>query len=502
MDLKKYIYGHCVHPVKVKIHDAYSKSYVVREVPCGKCLHCKNTRINEWCTRLIAQRKYSKYCYYVSLDYAPIKITDSVGLQIARETAACYHDINKNHTFGMHPLVLCKNHLQDFYKRLRKQTGVKLQYFACGEYGMHANGHGYGRPHFHNIIFCNDPISEESFNNAWTIDGYKIGRVDFQDMTPFGLGDLNNVKVFKYVCKYLQKSDFEFESLSTIAFHRTYFKSINLVIKEKRELFGSPTFDESQELSWREYTKLYAPFVVCSKRPSIGAAYLADNMERFKEQDFRLFGLPKICSTFPRYYIRRAKESSIDFRALGSVTQCPVSPSRMGFISEILSQIYSFDHDIDNWTKESSNTKRIYKEKGGQGLCVKLPDWYESISCNDLSFYDATNRFMYRFNGYDYSVWAKLKDTYALIDCMSIEDVLHEVSPSWDRFHNTWLKPAHNMRILREKDLNDTILSIYKPTYDKTAYDLFYEEVFARYRSELDSIYKTKLLMQNSKQTL
>ena len=105
MDIKKYIYSHCVSPVKVKIWDSYSNSYVVRLLPCGKCLHCRNTHINEWCTRLVAQKKYSKYCYYVSLDYAPFSLSDPNAYKLASETAACYHNINKNGKFGMHPLV-------------------------------------------------------------------------------------------------------------------------------------------------------------------------------------------------------------------------------------------------------------------------------------------------------------------------------------------------------------------------------------------------------------
>lgn len=228
MDLKKYIYSHCVSPVRTKVWDSYSQSFIYRELPCGKCLHCRNTHINEWCTRLIAQRKYSKYCYYVSLDYAPFTLSDPTSRSLAAETAAVYHNINKFGKYGMHPLVLCKNHLQDFYKRLRK-LGVKCQYFACGEYGTHANGRGFGRPHFHNIIFSNFPISQDIFDKAWTINNYKIGRVDFVDMSNLALGDTNSLKIYKYVCKYLQKADFDFEKLATIDFHRTYFKSLAVV---------------------------------------------------------------------------------------------------------------------------------------------------------------------------------------------------------------------------------------------------------------------------------
>ena len=312
MDIKKYIYGHCVQPVKVRVYDAYSQSYVYRLLPCGKCLHCRNTHINEWCTRLFAQRKYSKFCYYVSLDYAPFDITKPVAKKLAAETAACYHNINKYKHFGMHPLLLCKNHLQDFYKRLRKNTGLKIQYFACGEYGTHANGRGYGRPHFHNIVFSDCPISCEDFEKSWSIDGYRIGRVDYVDMNSIIYEDsTESLKIFKYVCKYLQKSDFDFDKLATIDYHRAYFKSLSLIIKQNNLFETEFSTDSNLEtgFTWKDYTTLYSPFIVCSRRPAIGSAYLAEHLERFERADFRLFGLPLEGLAFPRYYLRKAKES-------------------------------------------------------------------------------------------------------------------------------------------------------------------------------------------------
>jgi len=44
-----------------------------------------------------------------------------------------------------------KTELQKFIKRLRKNTGKELRYFACGEYGD-----SKGRPHYHAIIFGYD----------------------------------------------------------------------------------------------------------------------------------------------------------------------------------------------------------------------------------------------------------------------------------------------------------------------------------------------------------
>lgn len=512
MDIKKYIYGHCVNPQNIEVFDAYSGRYIRRQVPCGKCLHCTNTHVNEWCTRLFAQRKYSKYCYYVSLDYAPFTLSDPVSHRLAVETAACYHNINKYHHYGMHPLVLCKNHLQDFYKRLRKNTGIKLQYFACGEYGTHADGRGYGRPHFHNIIFTDSPLSVCDFERAWTIDNYRIGRVDFVDMNDaVFINPIENLKVFKYVCKYLQKVDFDFEKLATIDFHRSYFESINYVFEHQTDLFdGQFIYSDSQFTStekdalWREYIKQYSPFVVCSRRPAIGSAYLAENLDRFTAQDFRLFGLPMEGLAFPRYYKKKSAQALCPFDCIGSESEKPSSSSRMGHIVSLLGLLYSTRLDVDNWTEVPTYNWRIcYKKDGIRNSRFIECDRFSPIKCRDLNFYDRNNKFFYQFDGYMYNVWCKLKNgAYSLLDKMDIYDVLKEIHPSWERFHKVWITPLHQMSVISERELNDYITHMYKPTDLKTSMDLFRDEVAARYKVELDTRYLTKLKMQNSKQTL
>lgn len=128
-DLSKYIEATCVSPKKVRIYDAFAQQYVVHEVPCGNCIHCKMQKVNEWITRLYAQKNYSKYVYYISLDYAPFDLNSPVAALLAAETGAAEHNINKYGTHGLHPVVLCKNHFADFHKRLRKNTGVQYQYF-------------------------------------------------------------------------------------------------------------------------------------------------------------------------------------------------------------------------------------------------------------------------------------------------------------------------------------------------------------------------------------
>lgn len=107
----------CSHPVRVG-HSL---------VPCGHCIACRSSRINEWSTRLSLENKtYKNQSIFCTLTY------------------------NQD---NLHSPALVKSDLQKFFKRLRYYLKTyfnlsDLSYFACGEYGSL----NY-RPHFHFILF-------------------------------------------------------------------------------------------------------------------------------------------------------------------------------------------------------------------------------------------------------------------------------------------------------------------------------------------------------------
>lgn len=507
MDLKRYIYGHCVSPVKVSVYDPYERTKVVRELPCGHCLHCKNTHINDWVTRLYAQDKYSKHTYFITLDYAPF--TDSTPSNLIYETAATYHNINKNCKFGLHPLLLVRNHLQDYLKRFRKNTGIKIQYFACGEYGMHAEGRGYGRPHFHLIVFSNKPISKKQFSDAWCVGGYQIGRVDFHDLKQNGTSSENNSfyqnkYVFKYVCKYLQKADFEFDKLATIDFHRKYFESMQKVIINADSLFPEETaITDSRVLqrNWSEYVSKYSPFTCCSKRPSIGFEYLKENLSRFEKRDFRLFGLSEECTVFPKYFVRKTKESLCPVFAVGEVSQKPSSSARVGYILSVLSEILYSRCSSENFGEKYADIWYFNKETG------KLEHWKRDmlvarLVLSDLYMYDCIDKIFFQFNGYNYNLWQSDRGVFHYVGCMEIETVITCISKIWDKYFNDYVIPMHAARLILEQEFEDMILTNYPHLCRKDALEQFAKDSYSYYVSEATTNYKTKLLTQNSKISL
>lgn len=114
-----------------------ARPYIVKQtggiglpVPCGNCMQCRIARRAEWTTRLMLELAYWPHAYFITLTY---------------EEA---------------PEGLQKKDLQDFWKRLRKK--IKLKHYSVGEYGEE-----YGRPHYHAVVYSEEPITKELLLDTW-----------------------------------------------------------------------------------------------------------------------------------------------------------------------------------------------------------------------------------------------------------------------------------------------------------------------------------------------
>lgn len=250
---------HCTSPVRVYSYDAHTQTKRYIEVPCGKCLHCRQTHINEWVTRMYAHLHDFKHVYFITLTYR--SFTDDFPAQrvmMQKLSQAVWHkdSFNQTHHHCYRPCLLWKKHYQDFLKRLRKNTGLTdISYVLSGEYGKR-----YGAPHFHAILFSNGEITRQDIVKAWSIalwcnnlgefsfrtnqraNGVSydipIGRVDYHDLVTNGtLNTTAKVKIdgqvfsarecFAYVCKYVCKAESPNKRRIALAyngmFHRAAF---------------------------------------------------------------------------------------------------------------------------------------------------------------------------------------------------------------------------------------------------------------------------------------
>lgn len=145
------------------------------EIPCRHCIGCRLDRAAEWQSRLVHESKLHPINSFITLTY------------------------DQDHLPKDGSLV--KKHFQDFMKRLRKNTGVKLRYFVCGEYGENT-----GRPHYHAIIFGYDwPDKRHYATNSRGDRRYVSQALDTQ--WSFGKCEIGSVtpESCGYVARYVMK---------------------------------------------------------------------------------------------------------------------------------------------------------------------------------------------------------------------------------------------------------------------------------------------------------
>ena len=96
-------------------------------IPCGQCMGCRLQHSLEWAVRLEHESTLHPHSVFLTLTYNDDELPDS-----DRFLGGNLH----------------YKDLQDFWKRLRKNSGQKLRYYSAGEYGDQTK-----RAHFHAIVF-------------------------------------------------------------------------------------------------------------------------------------------------------------------------------------------------------------------------------------------------------------------------------------------------------------------------------------------------------------
>lgn len=134
----------CFHPLRAwkvwrdgKSEVLFNEKEAVRyrnermELPCGQCVGCRVDRCREWALRCMHEASLHDENCFVTLTYDDDHLPDGGSVS--------------------------KRDLQCFFKRLRsRHEGVKLRYFACGEYGD-----SMMRPHYHFLLFGFEFLDKE-----------------------------------------------------------------------------------------------------------------------------------------------------------------------------------------------------------------------------------------------------------------------------------------------------------------------------------------------------
>nr|AVQ10273.1 replication protein VP4 [Gokushovirinae environmental samples] len=116
-----------------------SPSAIALKLPCGQCVGCRLERSRQWAVRCVHEAKMHERNCVVTLTYNDAHLPDDGGL--------------------------VKRHLQLFMKRLRKEFGNGIRFYACGEYGENTK-----RPHYHCILFNFDFADKRFYKKSKTGD--------------------------------------------------------------------------------------------------------------------------------------------------------------------------------------------------------------------------------------------------------------------------------------------------------------------------------------------
>lgn len=149
----------CISPVYVR----QEKGGIF--APCGRCIECLKTKQGDWSFRLKKELKGAKTAYFITLTY--------------------------NDEYQPRDGNLKKEHLQNFFKRLRYYNEMNFKYYAVGEYGSETY-----RPHYHAIIFNLQDVN--TIEKAWKKEGNQIGFVHVGTVTSDSIA---------YVTKYIINKD-------------------------------------------------------------------------------------------------------------------------------------------------------------------------------------------------------------------------------------------------------------------------------------------------------
>ncbi len=486
---EKYVYGHCYRPIRLsRMFDITKQDFVERDVPCGQCQHCRMTRVNEWVTRMRLQSATYRNTYFITLTISPDAPQEVLDTHRSVKTT-----INSNKRYVNTPIVLDKATPQKFLKRLRRYYNLPtLTYFLVGEYG-----HKYGRPHYHAILWCDEEITLDMLRNAWQLGGKSIGDIDYhhimQDYGKVTDSTMNPRHAFTYVCKYLQKQDFDWYKLPTIKLHMWFDYAVSnhatyIVTKNnKTETYEIQFCNYSvatDSNTWKDlvpnlelpadavrvlsddYIRAYKPFMLCSRTHSIGGRYFESQKDRFSRGNFELFGVLDKGLVFPSYFLRKTKQVVCPY--------FPLTETQKQGIQVACSSCHL--PNVATFCSQSHNTPPFLSD-----LYVDCPkDFRSALGCvyvqtdngvyrqADLTIYDKQTRTYLVYNGsvfdrYQYDPHTK---KYNIVECIQLETILAKMDKAFKDLLR-FVAPFDYSRECSARELDVLVKSDFGGSYEK-----------------------------------
>lgn len=412
-DLYKTQISDCDHPQTIWITSADTGTKYPIQATCGECYHCRETKQNEWVTRMWHETKLnSRFCYFVTVTYKPqFKFADIPERLL--DAFWHYDDYNETKHKCWSPCLLRIEHLQFFIRNLRNDLAASgrsrsFTYYACGEYG-----HEYGRPHFHMIVWSQDPITSYDITKAWSIRRGKkfmsqdpIGRIEIDDLNQNGTilkdkiikidgNSYSPSNAFKYVAKYVGKVE-SYNKRRIMYFIESMQSKFNIRFFNERCLkyyipnfceyvskhcdepyFAAKTFNKVKDLflmskyvdkktcgdhAYYDLLFPFRPFRTCSRAAGIGSIYVKTNIDSLAKGVYRIADPDIEGLVFPSFYLRKTKDylCGYEFKRRDSVSKSFSKGCRPLILSDLAKLI---DDDPFDLAREDVRKRYICDRK-------------------------------------------------------------------------------------------------------------------------------------------
>lgn len=168
------------------------------QLSCGQCVGCRLERSRQWAVRCMHEAQMHERNCFITLTYSSDWLPPFMSLR--------YRDF------------------QLFMKRLRKESGVNLRFFMCGEYGGE-----HSRPHFHACLFGYDFADKVYFKRG--VGGAVIYRSSvLERLWPLGFSSIGAVtfESAAYVARYVMK---KVSGAGALAAYSSIDKDTGVVVK-------------------------------------------------------------------------------------------------------------------------------------------------------------------------------------------------------------------------------------------------------------------------------
>lgn len=224
--------------------------YKFVDLPCGRCIECRLQKSRDWANRAVLELQDHDSNLFITLTY------NEKYLPISSKGVP----------------TLNKDHLQKFWKRLRKHfPDQKIRYLACGEYGSRS-----GRSHYHAIVF-----------------GLKL-----DDLKPFTKNPLGDILYTSEELQNIWSDPDTKEPYGFVLVGEATWQSIAYVSRYvTKKKYG-------KESHIYEDLDIIPEFLTMSRKPGLARNYYEKNKEKlFEEGQFVIPGRDTVRSVnTPRYF--------------------------------------------------------------------------------------------------------------------------------------------------------------------------------------------------------